>query len=118
MSSIGDIVQQLYRGALSPPPVARLIGFTLTAMQPGQAVIELEATAQHANPMGTLHGGILCDIADAAMGTAYASRLAKVKPSPQLLSHIISQIASSPVFCCNTTDRSTTISRRYERRRA
>jgi uncharacterized protein (TIGR00369 family) len=25
--------------------------------------------------MGTLHGGILCDIADAAMGMAYASTL-------------------------------------------
>ncbi|MFQ5771237.1 MAG: PaaI family thioesterase, partial [bacterium] len=30
---------------------------------------------QHANPMGTLHGGVLCDIADAAMGMAYASTL-------------------------------------------
>jgi len=27
--------------------------------------------------MGTLHGGILCDIADAAMGIAYASNLAE-----------------------------------------
>lgn len=26
--------------------------------------------------MGTLHGGILCDIADAAMGIAYATTLA------------------------------------------
>jgi len=26
--------------------------------------------------MGTLHGGILCDIADAAMGMAFASALA------------------------------------------
>jgi uncharacterized protein (TIGR00369 family) len=25
--------------------------------------------------MGTLHGGILCDIGDAAMGTAYSSNL-------------------------------------------
>ena len=75
MSTLTDTVQQMYRGELSPPPVARLIGFTLTAIQPGQAVIELEATAQHANPMGTLHGGILCDIADAAMGMAYASTL-------------------------------------------
>jgi acyl-coenzyme A thioesterase PaaI-like protein len=25
--------------------------------------------------MGTLHGGVLCDIADAAMGMAYASTL-------------------------------------------
>jgi uncharacterized protein (TIGR00369 family) len=41
----------------------------------GRAVIELEATERHANPMGTLHGGVLCDIADAAMGLAYASAL-------------------------------------------
>jgi len=38
-------------------------------------VIELVAEARHANPMGTLHGGILCDIADAAMGMAFASTL-------------------------------------------
>jgi uncharacterized protein (TIGR00369 family) len=35
----------------------------------------LDAGPQHANPMGTLHGGILCDLADAAMGIAYASTL-------------------------------------------
>ena len=56
-------------------PVARLIGFTLTSIAPRHARIAFEAGAQHANPMGTLHGGILCDIADAAMGMAYASTL-------------------------------------------
>ena len=76
MSNMADLVQQIYQGEISPPPVATLIGFTLTAIQPGQAVIEFEATTQHANPMGTLHGGVLCDIADAAMGMAYASTLA------------------------------------------
>ena len=35
------------------------------------------AGRQHANPMGTLHGGVLCDVADAAMGIAYASTLAE-----------------------------------------
>ena len=39
--------------------------------------MELAADARHANPMGTLHGGILCDIADAAMGMAYATTLAE-----------------------------------------
>jgi uncharacterized protein (TIGR00369 family) len=58
-----------------PPPIARLIGFTLTEMAPGRGVIEFDAGPQHANPMGTLHGGVLCDIADAAMGMAYASTL-------------------------------------------
>lgn len=57
------------------PPVAGLIGFRLVAVEPGSAVFEMEAGPQHANPMGTLHGGILCDIADAAMGIAYASTL-------------------------------------------
>jgi uncharacterized protein (TIGR00369 family) len=76
MSNMADLVQQICQGELPPPPIATLIGFTLTAIQPGQAVIEFEATTQHANPMGTLHGGVLCDIADAAMGMAYASTLA------------------------------------------
>ncbi len=62
-------------GAAPPPPIAALLGFRLTAVEDGQAVIELEAGGQHANPMGTLHGGVLCDIADAAMGMAYASTL-------------------------------------------
>jgi uncharacterized protein (TIGR00369 family) len=57
------------------PPIAALIGFTLSAVSPGEAVIELPAGPQYANPMGTLHGGVLCDIADAAMGVAYASTL-------------------------------------------
>jgi uncharacterized protein (TIGR00369 family) len=37
--------------------------------------VTFEAQERHANPMGTLHGGILCDIADAAMGMAYFSTL-------------------------------------------
>ena len=57
------------------PPVARLVGFTVTSVEPGKAIIEFEADERHANPMGTLHGGILCDIADAAMGYANASVL-------------------------------------------
>ena len=40
------------------------------------ALIEFVADERHANPMGTLHGGVLCDIADAAMGYAYYTTLA------------------------------------------
>ena len=56
-------------------PIGRLLGFKLVGSGAGQATIELEAGEQHANPMGTLHGGVLCDIADAAMGVAYSSTL-------------------------------------------
>jgi uncharacterized protein (TIGR00369 family) len=60
---------------IAPPPIATLIGFTLASVDPGQAVIEFTAEERHANPMGTLHGGVLCDVADAAMGVAWASTL-------------------------------------------
>ena len=68
-------VEKMARGEAPPPPVAQLIGFRLTSVKPGEATVMLEADERHTNPMGTLHGGILCDIADAAMGIAYAATL-------------------------------------------
>jgi uncharacterized protein (TIGR00369 family) len=56
-------------------PIMRLIGFEAHEIADGRAVVTLAAGPQHANPMGTLHGGVLCDIADAAMGMAFASTL-------------------------------------------
>ena len=64
------------RARVNDVPVARLIGFEAKEIADGRATVILAAGPQHANPMGTLHGGILCDIADAAMGMAFASTLA------------------------------------------
>jgi uncharacterized protein (TIGR00369 family) len=75
MARMLDLIQMIQRGELPPPPVAALIGFTITSIEPGRSVVEMDAGPQHANPMGTLHGGIVCDLADAAMGMAYASSL-------------------------------------------
>jgi uncharacterized protein (TIGR00369 family) len=58
-----------------PGPIGKLLGLAMTGVRAGRATIEFEATERHANPMGTLHGGVLCDIADAAMGVAYKSTL-------------------------------------------
>jgi len=63
-------------GMAFPPPVATLIGFQPVAVEAGTAVFQLMVRRdRHANPMGTLHGGIYCDLADAAMGIACASLL-------------------------------------------
>src|SRR5260370_18119908 len=64
------------RARVNDIPIARLIGFEVKEVADGRATVVLAAGPQHANPMGTLHGGILCDIADAAMGIAFASTLA------------------------------------------
>lgn len=72
-----ELGEKLARREVEPPPVARLIGMEIDHVERGRAVVSLQAEARHANPMGTLHGGILADLADAAMGMAYASTLAE-----------------------------------------
>lgn len=68
-------LQAMVRGEIPAPPVARLVGFTMVSIERGRAVFRLEVDERHANPMGTLHGGIICDIADAALGCAWGSTL-------------------------------------------
>jgi uncharacterized protein (TIGR00369 family) len=58
-----------------PPPVAELIGLEVVEAGAGECTMRLEADERHANPMGTIHGGILCDLADAAMGMSFYSTL-------------------------------------------
>ena len=60
-----------------PPPVAELLGIELVEAGDGTCTMRMEAEERHSNPMGTIHGGIVCDLADAAMGMAYFSTLAE-----------------------------------------
>ena len=75
MATILELAEKMIRGEVSPPPIGRLLGFVLKSIEPGRAVFEMEVDERHHNPMGTLHGGIYCDLADAAMGYAYAATL-------------------------------------------
>src|SRR5690348_12592328 len=75
MTTILELAQKMQRGEAPPPPIGGLLGFVLKEIEPGRAVFEMEADERHHNPMGTLHGGIYCDLADAAMGFAYAATL-------------------------------------------
>lgn len=77
MSAMIEVAERIVRGESAGPPVASLVGFTMIHVEPGRAVMELEASERHHNPMGTVHGGVICDVADAAMGMAYASTLAE-----------------------------------------
>ena len=67
--------EKLISGELFDPPIAKLLGLRVISVLPGESYLELDAGPQHANPMGTLHGGVLCDLADLAMGAAYATTL-------------------------------------------
>jgi len=81
--SIFPLIQRVLAGEeidgfpmMLPPPVAATIGFEMVSIERDAAVFSLEVLPpKHANPMGTVHGGILVDLADAAMGLACATRL-------------------------------------------
>jgi uncharacterized protein (TIGR00369 family) len=60
-----------------PPPIGALLGFEPVEMEPGSVTLAMDVSPRFANPMGTLHGGVLCDLGDAAMGYSYASTLAE-----------------------------------------
>ena len=70
-----EALKRILNGEVSGPPVAELIGFAPTRVELGECDMEMRAERRHANPMGTLHGGILCDMADAAMGFALSTTL-------------------------------------------
>ncbi len=70
-----EMTRKMIAGELPPPPVGELVGMRLVEVGSDRAVFEMNASRRHANPMGTVHGGILCDLADGAMGVAWASGL-------------------------------------------
>jgi uncharacterized protein (TIGR00369 family) len=72
-----EVLKKMAAGELPEPPAAQVIGFHVTDVEEGRVVVEMDATERLHNPMGTLHGGILCDISDAAMGYAFATTLAE-----------------------------------------
>ncbi|MGC7497381.1 PaaI family thioesterase [Pandoraea pneumonica] len=57
-----------------PTAISNLLGFRIVAIDEAMAVIALDANAEiHGNQQGTVHGGLLCELADAAIGTAHST---------------------------------------------
>ncbi len=68
--------RKIMSGEIPMATIGRTLGMTIAYVRDGEAAFELEADMErHANPMGTLHGGVLCDLSDGAMGLAWASEL-------------------------------------------
>jgi uncharacterized protein (TIGR00369 family) len=60
-----------------PSTWGKVLGMTLIRNGIGQATAEFEVDCtRHGNPAGTVHGGLLCEIADSAMAIAYGSTVA------------------------------------------
>lgn len=78
-----DYLQQLLAGTLPagatsemkyPTAISKLLGFRVVGVDKAYACLEMDADAEiHGNQQGTVHGGLLSELADAAIGTAHST---------------------------------------------
>jgi len=61
-----------------PTAISKTLGFRITEIDSGYAKVELDANAEiHGNQQGTVHGGMLCELADATIGTAHSTAISE-----------------------------------------
>lgn len=70
-----DYLDGMRTGSIPPPPIAELLGMTMTSVSKGEVVFTLPPHPSHFNPIGGVHGGILCTVLDTVTGCAAHSTL-------------------------------------------
>lgn len=76
MSAAGlDVLEAMARGELPAPPIAETLGFGGLEVGDGRAAFVLDPAEFHYNPIGTVHGGVICTLLDSALGCAVHSTL-------------------------------------------
>ncbi len=70
-----DYLREIVAGTLPPPPIARLLDFSIVEVDAGRVVFAVEPAEWMYNPIGSVHGGIAATILDSCMGCAVHSML-------------------------------------------
>ena len=71
-----DALRALLAGAYPPPPIMVALGITLDRVDPGEVVFVCTPDESVYNPIGTVHGGLVCTLLDSAIGCAVHTTLA------------------------------------------
>lgn len=78
MSGI-DYLRAMVDGTLPPPPISGLMAFTMVAAEPGRVVFTCHPDESAYNPIGAIHGGLVCTLLDSVAGCALHSTLPQGK---------------------------------------
>jgi uncharacterized protein (TIGR00369 family) len=70
-----EFLQGIRDGAIPPPPIAVLLGFSMLEVSEGRAIFIVTPKEFHYNPIGVVHGGLAAALLDTAMGCAVQSKL-------------------------------------------
>jgi uncharacterized protein (TIGR00369 family) len=68
-------LKALQSGEFPPPPIAVLLGMSISEVSEGRVVFVAEPAEYHYNPLGTVHGGVMATLLDSALGCAVQSML-------------------------------------------
>ena len=74
-----DYIQAMIAGRIPPPPIARLILMDLAEAEPGRVVFTCTPDESAYNPIGAVHGGLVCTLLDSVAGCALHSTLPQGK---------------------------------------
>jgi uncharacterized protein (TIGR00369 family) len=70
-----DFMHALMDGMIPPPPIALLLNMRPTKVDRGLVVFECTPDESVYNPIGLVHGGLVCTLADSAAGCAVHTTL-------------------------------------------
>ena len=70
-----EYLSKMAGGAISPPPIMLLLGFSMAEIENGHVTFEAEPQEFHYNPIGVVHGGLAATMLDSVMGCAVHSTL-------------------------------------------
>ncbi|MBN1849445.1 MAG: PaaI family thioesterase [Deltaproteobacteria bacterium] len=70
-----EYLRSIRDGIITPPPVAKLIGYKIRDVEEGRAVFELKPEEYHYNPFATVHGGIVSTLLDSTITASILSTL-------------------------------------------
>lgn len=70
-----QFVEALADGTMPPPPMAQLVGIRVISVDEGEVRIRCTPEEAFYNPVGVVHGGLLCTLLDTAMGLALRTLL-------------------------------------------
>ncbi len=74
-----DYLAAMVDGTLPPPPIAGLMDFTMASVEPGRVVFTCQPDESAYNPIGAVHGGLICTLLDSVAGCALHSTLPQGK---------------------------------------
>ena len=70
-----EFMRAIQDGRVAPPPMASVFGFEITNVEVGQVTFECAPDESAYNPIGVVHGGLVCTLADSVVGCAVQTTL-------------------------------------------